>query len=701
MLLAQVYLALVSCVSQGKVCSVSDAWIQDNVMLISGQILTNTLLIQRKDGSWEDQSSELTAYGIITLSTLIRLPRLVQLLPELQERISLAQQFLAANFERWGDPCYIWVEKVSFANPTLTKAYCLAALRSNTMNIESWSHNESDKAASRAKLLKTTKFFTALPLLVSTPELQLRAALVEAHQYLPLLNPQQRTVFNLPGKNRDYLEYIPAVWTSCALRRTIHVVPNVLQEMMLVSMFNYQADALMEIWTQQLPPEAIRKAINKAVTDIEISEQTSGPSSSLDVTNGLGCSSDHSKFDSRSPEIMATEETLSRTLKGFVGTIMTRDCVIHSRFSERARLLREISVFLHAHVTQSEDSGQILGHGIKDHAMTNGNGNGKRIPPRKTYFDWVRTTSADHTSCPYSFVFYECLVSYTLQSQKKAFIPTSSTSSSSEASCSPILSTSVRQQYLAQDLCRHLATMCRQNNDHGSVLRDQQEGNLNSVDFPEFIDRCGEVQQKRPQAVLEEATATTTTTTTTTSEAQSGTKMQPQSEENILVPGTSAALNGSQVFHLHQQQQQQQQTEHKETGIPTCSINPHHADQNPPTTTHPYNGNGNGNGFSNGTSSSPSSSTTTAAPANNIIEARKADLLWLAEYERRCLEKTLSESEKELEEEGEEKKEEKQQRASFGLQEHHEEVMEYVRLFVDVTDLYGQIYMARDIGSRQ
>lgn len=35
-------------------------------------------------------------------------------------------------------------------------------------------------------------------------------------------------------------------------------------------------------------------------------------------------------------------------------------------------------------------------------------------------------------------------------------------------------------------MCRHLATLCRMYNDWGSAVRDNEEGNLNSLDFPEF-----------------------------------------------------------------------------------------------------------------------------------------------------------------------------------------------------------------------
>lgn len=57
---------------------------------------------------------------------------------------------------------------------------------------------------------------------------------------------------------------------------------------------------------------------------------------------------------------------------------------------------------------------------------------------------------------------------------------------------------------------------------------------------------------------------------------------------------------------------------------------------------------------------------------------RKGDLMALAEYERECLDHSLRRLEGEVD----------------GA------VMEKLRLFVNVTDLYGQIYVARDIGVR-
>lgn len=63
----------------------------------------------------------------------------------------------------------------------------------------------------------------------------------------------------------------------------------------------------------------------------------------------------------------------------------------------------------------------------------------------------------------------------------------------------------------------------------------------------------------------------------------------------------------------------------------------------------------------------------------SVDTRNKADLLYIAEYERRCLDSALSELEKCLD----------------------LDLLSKIKLFVHVTDLYGQIYVARDIGVRK
>lgn len=67
----------------------------------------------------------------------------------------------------------------------------------------------------------------------------------------------------------------------------------------------------------------------------------------------------------------------------------------------------------------------------------------------------------------FSFIFYTCLISQ----------PSSR------------LWASACTSFLAEDLCRNLASMCRMYNDYGSASRDTEEGNLNSMNFPEFVEQ--------------------------------------------------------------------------------------------------------------------------------------------------------------------------------------------------------------------
>ncbi|KAI3326770.1 hypothetical protein HD806DRAFT_417550 [Xylariaceae sp. AK1471] len=130
------------------------------------------------------------------------------------------------------------------------------------------------------------------------------------------------------------------------------------------------------------------------------------------------------------------------------------------------------------------------------------------------------------------------------------------------------------QKYLAKAMYWRLATMCRLNNDYGSVERDKLEGNLNSVNFLEF--------QANPN-----------TTRTTTSSTVAG-------------------------------------------------------------------------------------------------DSRKDTLLALARYERKDLDEIVARLDSEIE----------SAETSPEFTKREKRKMAILRMFVDVTDLYGQIYVIRDIASR-
>ncbi|KUJ07080.1 uncharacterized protein LY89DRAFT_743082 [Mollisia scopiformis] len=85
---------------------------------------------------------------------------------------------------------------------------------------------------------------------------------------------------------------------------------------------------------------------------------------------------------------------------------------------------------------------------------------------RGTYYTWMRTTAADTSQCSFTFVFFCCLAA---ESGQTFF-------------------SGVCQHYISSALSRHLANLYRQYNDYGSVARDRAKGNLNRLNFPEFLE---------------------------------------------------------------------------------------------------------------------------------------------------------------------------------------------------------------------
>lgn len=95
--------------------------------------------------------------------------------------------------------------------------------------------------------------------------------------------------------------------------------------------------------------------------------------------------------------------------------------------------------------------------------------------PRTSFYTWIYSTGAHSTSCHIAFAFVTCLVS-----AASALSPNKQQGSAEDCFGS------VQQKYLAEDLSTHIAVMTRLYNDFGSATRDRLEGNINSINFPEF-----------------------------------------------------------------------------------------------------------------------------------------------------------------------------------------------------------------------
>ncbi|KAI3325481.1 hypothetical protein HD806DRAFT_490424 [Xylariaceae sp. AK1471] len=229
-----------------------------------------------------------------------------------------------------------------------------------------------------------------------------------------------------------------------------------LYEMMVLSFLNYQADEFMEAcaWTVfRCRTDALRQVIDRAFLPT--------PNSSKDLTWGSVSDIDRSSY-----------AKVLTPLTKFVSYVLNHPCVLAASSWDREHVKRELRTFLYAHVTQLEDNSRFQQQQPRTEERQQPGCATAYTSSTDSFFHWVRTKSADHTSCPYSFSFVGCLMSARLLNSRDCFF-------------------TVHEQYLAAVSCRHLATMCRMYNDYGSITRNVAEGNLNSINFTEYQSTAG------------------------------------------------------------------------------------------------------------------------------------------------------------------------------------------------------------------
>ncbi|KAL7622019.1 hypothetical protein AAE478_007520 [Parahypoxylon ruwenzoriense] len=400
---------------------------------------------------------------------------------EASKSIDRGVKYLEANEAKWDTPAFVCVEKVTYGSKILSETYCLAALQASS------SHEWGEKASGLfeiplTKISMFTHFFSKLPLFSQEPTWRLQASIIEGYMLAPLLHSSQSELQIFPsldGGNVKYLDYIPFTWTMCNNATNFGLSTKILHEIMIISVINFQADKYLDDVTENDSLrgdfDSLRTIVHQLFQETPRQTSTNGHGHSNShkdhVVHGDGkrrkllngnsqrVENDHKResqdLDEPYPSefLLGTEQVLSR----FTTYILSHSKVSTAPKSLQRRAKEELLTFLLAHITHGQHNAQLSKLCPQDEI---------RIFTRSqtSYHGWVHTTSADNTSCPYSFEFFRCLVA--------------------PPGTNPFPNALV--EYLAQDVCRHLAVMCRQYNDYSSIKRDRAENNLNSVNFPEF-----------------------------------------------------------------------------------------------------------------------------------------------------------------------------------------------------------------------
>ncbi|KAJ6438808.1 Copalyl diphosphate synthase-like protein [Purpureocillium lavendulum] len=455
--------SLMASLEQNRLPDVFDEDLQSRIAISLAQACLRPLFDQRDDGSW-NQSTEETAYGVLILCEARRLHIFEDLREPLDSAIERGIAFLDFSDSRVQN--YVWIEKVTYASPLLTESYLVAARKAASCPVVASVGSGFQHYSSSKRMDQYARLFHQTPLFESLPEWELRASLIEASLFLPLLRTRRLDVFPRKGVEDDkYFDLIPFFWTSPNNRARTYASTWFLYEMMNITLLTMQVDEFMEAVAgpsflghtpelRQLIHDVFHMTKYVDAHPVKCDDATyelDKPSRADGVESNGHTSCDPPQYD----------DGIVTPLLKFTRYILENPSIQASSPWDREIIRSELQTYLLAHVQQAEDNTRIAWRT---------NGTGRTSTSASTFFGWVRTTGADHSACPFSFFVVSCLIRSSLAPGGHG------------EDCFP----TVEEKYLATSVCRHLSTMCRMYNDLGSVARDEDEGNLNSINFVEF-----------------------------------------------------------------------------------------------------------------------------------------------------------------------------------------------------------------------
>lgn len=520
MLLAQAFVKVLSLWEQKKLEALDTQLLRDKALVVLFQALIRILQSQQGNGSWSN-CFEATAYAVIALANLASLPFIENIRHQVNLAVQQGREYLNTRDLESG-PEYLWIEKVTYGSNSLSQAYRLSALNVSTPTFTLGEDVLKLTSINSKAITKFSEFFSRLPLYSATPKWRLQASLVEGYLFLPMIKHVHFDIFPRDGMAEDkYLEYIPFTWTGANNRDCTYLTAEYLHEMMVLSMLAYQCDEYMEAvagrhFEDRL--QDVRNVIshifnnpipsnNYYISPVQRSRIPSSESETIDITGNIVLHESGNSLENESLpiiqlgicEVVPTNDNDNLvmkipTLKGegtkiirssdsdtdsgiglddntpslkdvanvlgkFANHILNHPTILKASRFDQDRLRRELKIFLLAHVKQTEDNTRFGAQNLPKNRSV------LFETPTSSYYSWVQSTSSDHTSCPFAFAFVSCLLS----KGGKDFCSTA------------------EEKYVAEDLCRQLAVTCRQYNDYGSIPRDRDEKNLNSINFPEFF----------------------------------------------------------------------------------------------------------------------------------------------------------------------------------------------------------------------
>ena len=505
--MSQAFETLLRSWDSGLLSNLNQELIHTRIPLTLVQAMVTTLRTQSLDGSWglRRPSREITAYAILTLKALVIIPWLMHFADVIQLAIDRASEYLISTREQWGIEDYIWIGKTTYVLPTVSWAYCLAALCANKSY--TWSERIRGLAVLPSKkITKLSKFFANLPIFFNDERWMLEAAVAEGFFWQQQLVRIRSDIFPYDDLTRyKYFEYIPFTWIATNHRNGSPLSNKALWELMSMALLLYQLDEFMESAVcsqEQLKGIESVKVLVKRLCKGPRQDEAESPENRYTITSDDSGNVEVSfkdvftwrpaaekaplKTSEERDNELGQEEVINgpplpvtdieSTLTRFISHILTHRAVVQSPHHIRLYLHQSLERYILAHIAHEEANARFA----SEQHSTNGlhdSLDSQDLPTIKTfpalqldYYTWTIAISARDIGCSFAYHLFTLLA---LPDPSQPFFQ------------------GAKQHWYSARVDHHLAVMCRQYNDCGSLARDAAEGNINSLNFAEFHEGPG------------------------------------------------------------------------------------------------------------------------------------------------------------------------------------------------------------------
>jgi hypothetical protein len=444
---------------QGKLPRLSKEMIYFRIPAILCHTLVQLLRIQEGNGSWAN-SAEPTAYALIAIAHVLKAPWDAQLAQYAAAALESGRKYLKSLPETvLQTPSHIWIEKLTYGSPILSRAYILAAMQAPA-SCEEWSSElRATFVSSQPQISMMLRLVGKTPLFLNQSTTSISLSLFESSFYAKRLHHEAKSLDFFPTRSKasnKYKDIIPFTWIGCNQLNGSIMTPCQMWDMMVLSDLIYRVDEYMETSVDQLSLEEQNQLVSFVRSQCGMSREW------------LRCSAPSAAYSDEvtTPTSASTPlREAKQALKKFIAHILSQPFLLDSKTDSQKEVAKEVCSFLLAHVRHVQDNKRMAEE--KSH-IQNGH---KQHPELNTfneadigYVEWLHTVATDDTSCLFAFSFFLQLI----RTKETHPLP------------------NVAARYIGQSLGLQLARMCRQYNDYGSLQRDQDECNLNSLNFPWF-----------------------------------------------------------------------------------------------------------------------------------------------------------------------------------------------------------------------